>query len=243
VDLAFAAYKCFGKAGLQSEVFKSLLEGLIGLAIKRDPKTKDLKKRNVAGDYFTFLQQVANDIEKMKNNKLPEYEKFFIDILKKSGSDAKKDRFKLADLQAMINKFDELSRDKEIESIERPIAAEILESVCNVTKSTAIKIGGMKLDPSKVKSISSVISTEEVTGMIVEWNSIADLMSSVIRLVDKPEMNYREDISLHVNNTIEGIKSVPFKLRSLRLMLLQETASMSGLIPQVKNIDKSENKK
>jgi hypothetical protein len=137
----------------------------------------------------------------------------------------------------MVNKFDELARDKEVENIERPIPAELIESVCDIAKTTATKIcGTLKMDPGT--KISTILSSEKATGMVVEWNSIADLFSSIISLVDNPGMNYRQEIIHHVKNTIENIKTVPFKLRSLRLMLITETSSMANLIPQVKNIGK-----
>ena len=237
VKLAYAAYQCFGKPGLQSDVFKSLLEGLIGLAVRRDSKTKDIKKKNVASDYFNFLQQVANDIEKMKNNKLPEYEKFFVDILNKKSSEkgSKKDVFSKEEVQAMVNKLEELTRDKEIESIERPIQAELLESICNISKNTANNIcGTIKMDPGT--SIGKILTSEKAAGMVVEWNGVAGLLSSVYNMVTNPNMNYREEIIRHVKSGIADIKNVPFKLRSLRLMLVKEDASMAGLIPNVDSI-------
>lgn len=235
--LSYAAYKCFGKPGLQSEVFRSLLEGIIGLAIKRDPKTKDIKKKNVAGDYFNFLQQVANDIEKMKNNKLPEYEKFFIDIttdFDKSGNKKRKDKFQLSDIQAMINKFDELGRDKEIENIERPIPSELLDAVCDITKNTSMGICNIKL--SATDKVSKCITSENLISMIVEWNSVSKLMSSIVKLVDSGNMNYRDEIKISVKNSIDKMKNVGYKLRQIRMMSTQDEDITMDLVPKVESI-------
>lgn len=239
VLLSYSAYQCFGKPGLQSDVYRSLLEGLIGLAIKRDSKTGDIKKKNVAGDYFSFLQQIANDIERMKNNKSQEYEKFFVDIISQfsKGDGSVSKEFALSDLQAIFNKLDELKKDKELEMIERPINVEFISSICKISEVTSTKIS----NDIRVKTadLSTKATAEKLAGHVVKWNSVVNLMVSLLDLVENPEMKYNDDVCRSVKGSIDKMKTTGYKLRSVRVMLTSEDPTMANLVPNVKSIVKS----
>ena len=232
VKLAYSAYQCFGKAGLQSDVFRSLLEGLVGLALKRDKKTGDVKKKQVGGEYFSFLQQVANDIEKLKNTKLPEYEKFFVSVLKDKSEKAS---FKIPEMQAAINKLKEIEKDPELVQIERPVPVELMKKMCDVLDRTSLSICN-ELKLSTTSRILDVISSEELINKVVEWNKVAELDTCLLNIACKKELGYPEDGIQYVKNITEKIKKTSFKLRSIRKMVIHEDKSFGELIPEVSSL-------
>jgi hypothetical protein len=134
----------------------------------------------------------------------------------------------------MINKFDELGRDKEIENIERPIPSELLDTVCDITKNTSMGICNIKL--SATDKVSKCITSENLISMIVEWNSVSKLMSSIVKLVDDGNMNYRDEIKISVKNSIDKMKNVGYKLRQIRMMSTQDEDITMDLVPKVESI-------
>lgn len=229
--IAFSAYQCFGKAGLGSEVFRSLLDGLIGVGLRRNKKNGQIEKVKVGGEYFTFLQAVANDIEKLKNNKLPEYEKFFVDILKDEKSkDKEKKVFSSPDMQVIINKISEMTRDPEISMIERPLAPDLITNLCNILVNTSSVL---------LKDIKSTadLSAEDLANLVVTWNTIVDFQLGLYKLVSKEGLGYSEDVIVGLQDTSNNIKKFGYKLRALRKVALRNDSTFTGLIPETKSLN------
>ena len=72
--------------------------------------------------------------------------------------------------------------------------------------------------------------------MIVEWNSVSKLMSSIVKLVDDGNMNYRDEIKISVKNSIDKMKNVGYKLRQIRMMSTQDEDITMDLVPKVESI-------
>ena len=240
VKLAYSAYQCFGKAGLQSEVFKSLLEGIIGLALSYDKKKDDVKKTMVVSDYFQVLQVIANDIEKMKNDKLPEYENFINGLI--NDGDKIREKFGVPELQSLINKLSELKRDPEVLSIERPVQPTAVNSLCEIVlRSSADLKQAVKVSVSGKSGLSSStsIETEVLSGVITKWNYISELMSSMTELILNPKMGYSSEIKDLIKSTNGDLRPISFKLRALRKVACTEggeDSSIASIIPEVKQI-------
>lgn len=226
-DVTMAVFKCFGKAGITSDNYRNMIDGLCGYGISRDPKTKDVKKNYIGKDYYDSMVNIINDIEKMKNDKLPQYEKFFNEVT----NDSKKKKFEVSDMRAIINKIAEMKTDKDLKNIERPIDPAMIETLCRITKTSGKDIANIKISSSE--RLLDKISPETFMGYVTYWNVVADLLTSIQNVVADPVVNYKGNSITCVKETQEDLRNCGFKLRSLRKILLMEDPALGNIIPEV----------
>lgn len=229
ITLAF--YKCFGKDGILSKNYKNAVDGLVGLAVSRS-SNGEVKFTKVCKEYFDDMAQIINEIEKMENEKLPEYQNYFIDILNDSTTKVAKSKLTIPELQGIINKIEELKRDGSVNKIERPIDGVVLNQLCTTLVATAKEECGGKFKLTAGESIP----TETVIKWVNSWNTVSTLMSSVISLTNDPSKGYNDDVTKHVTKIIDDLKKVFGKLRSTKHALILKDGEIANLIPEAKDI-------
>ena len=217
-DVTIASFKCFGKSGITSDNYRNMIDGLCGIGISRDPKTKNVVKTPISKDFYDTMVNIVNDIEKMKNDKLPKYTKFFNEIV-----DGKK--FEVPEMQAVINKLSELKADKDLENIERPIDPACIEKLCKLSKDSGSSITKIKVSTTTDKFLDKV-PTETFIGYVSYWNTLSDLMTSLQSLISDSTKGYKDDTMSLLKNTQEDLRTSGFKLRSIRKIILQEDPSI-----------------
>ena len=225
-EVTLAMFKCFGKAGITSDNYRNMIDGLCGFGISRDPKTKDVKKNYISKDYYDSMVNIINDIEKMKNSKLPEYEKFFSEVTNK------KKKFEVSDMQAIINKLSELKSDKDLKNIERPIDPAMIDTLCKILKESGKEVSKIKV-ASNEKMLDK-ISPEKFIGYVTYWNTVADLATEIQNLISDSSMNYKSNTLMTVKDTQEDLRNGGFKLRSVRKIILIEDPALGNIIPEIK---------
>ncbi len=226
-DVTIASFKCFGKSGITSDNYRNMIDGLCGIGISRDPKTKNVVKTPISKDFYDTMVNIVNDIEKMKNDKLPKYTKFFNEIV-----DGKK-KFEVPEMQAVINKLSELKADKDLENIERPIDPAYIEKLCKLSKDSGSSITKIKV--STTDKFLDKVPTETFIGYVSYWNTLSDLMTSLQSLISDSTKGYKDDTMSLLKNTQEDLRTSGFKLRSIRKIILQEDPSMGSLIPDIRS--------
>lgn len=226
-DISIAMFKCFGKAGITSDNYRNMIDGLCGIGVSRDSKTKDVKITKIGKEFFDYMVNVINDIEKMKNDRLPKYEKFFNDIAKTS------DIYEIPEMVAIINKIEELKSDKELAQIERPIDPDMLETICKTVVKSSKSI--IKIKVSTADKIMDKMTSEQFMGNVHHWNTIADTITTIQSLVSDNSRGYKDKTSQMMNDTRDELKNVAFKLRSLRKIMLNEDPALVSVIPEVKS--------
>nr|DAE56669.1 MAG TPA: MoxR-like ATPase [Bacteriophage sp.] len=226
-DVTIASFKCFGKSGITSDNYRNMIDGLCGIGISRDPKTKNIVKTPISKDFYDTMVNIVNDIEKMKNDKLPKYTKFFNEIV-----DGKK-KFEVPEMQAVINKLSELKADKDLENIERPIDPACIEKLCKLSKDSGSSITKIKV--STTDKFLDKVPTETFIGYVSYWNTLSDLMTSLQSLISDSTKGYKDDTMSLLKNTQEDLRTSGFKLRSIRKIILQEDPSMGSLIPDIRS--------
>lgn len=226
-DVTIASFKCFGKSGITSNNYRNMIDGLCGIGISRDPKTKNVVKTPISKDFYDTMVNIVNDIEKMKNDKLPKYTKFFNEIV-----DGKK-KFEVPEMQAVINKLSELKADKDLENIERPIDPACIEKLCKLSKDSGSSITKIKV--STTDKFLDKVPTETFIGYVSYWNTLSDLMTSLQSLISDSTKGYKDDTMSLLKNTQEDLRTSGFKLRSIRKIILQEDPSMGSLIPDIRS--------
>lgn len=226
-DVTIASFKCFGKSGITSDNYRNMIDGLCGIGISRDPKTKNVVKTPISKDFYDTMVNIVNDIEKMKNDKLPKYTKFFNEIV-----DGKK-KFEVSEMQAVINKLSELKADKDLENIERPIDPACIGKLCKLSKDSGSSITKIKV--STTDKFLDKVPTETFIGYVSYWNTLSDLMTSLQSLISDSTKGYKDDTMSLLKNTQEDLRTSGFKLRSIRKIILQEDPSMGSLIPDIRS--------
>lgn len=228
-DLTIAWYLCFGKQGIASKNYRNAVDGLCGIGVTKPKGSSDVKINRVGKTYYDAMVQISNELEKLDNDKLPEYTKFFSDI-----TDKKTD-FSGPELNALINKLKELNRDKELENIDRPIDDVMVEKIFKISGTTIGSISSKKI--STEDSIAKVLSVEELTKMIVIYNQVVDLATVMSQIISDPSRNYSADIKKKVSDdALENIRQVGFRIRSFVKISRVEDPEMAAMLPAINSL-------
>lgn len=239
-DATIAVYQCFGKEGISSDLYKNIIDGLCGIGVSRNKKATngdDIKITRVGKDFQDYMIKVINDVEKLNNDRLSEFEDYFKDIAKTTKV------FTDPELQAITNKMEELLNSKDIEKIERPINQETINPLLACITKTGLSLVD-KFEPKvKVEESSSEKSDvfkiydttpEAFAAKIVTWNRIKDLTKSIRTLVESPERAYELDIKKSLENTSGKLRQIESKLKMFRKYAVNFTPAVGNLIPDIK---------
>lgn len=233
-DITMAYYLCFGKSGIESDIYRNSVDGLCGIGVKRDSKG-EVKVTKIGKEFADTMCQIVNDIEKMNNSKVKEYERFFTEILNPDKeSNGKKVKYTDPQLGAIINKLREVLNDKSLKSVSRPIESIILSDLCDNLKETTSRVN------TKVSTSGNFldsVSAEKFIANVVTWNMIVDATTSIVELVNSSNMDYFEDTKNKVKTFTADLRPISFKLRSFRKLVLQEDPTLGSTIPDVKSVE------
>lgn len=233
-DVTLAYFQAFGKDGIQSRNYLNSIKGLVGLAISRDKsKSGDVKTTDVSKEYFNDMKQAIAEILKLENKKLPEYQEFFLKLIKNGNTVVM--NFPMPVINALGNKLDELIGDKELEKIERPIESVVVNKILDcLVESSKVECGAKyKLSPGQS------IDVESLTKWIVSWNSIAKSVTSIIKLTSNPTRGYKDDVSSKLTSSLSEFSKIHNRLSSFKLNCLnssEDSEALANLIPKINQI-------
>jgi len=232
-DVTIAYYLCFGKAGIASDNFRNVINGLCGLGLRRakEKEGDEVIKTKIGKEYFDAINVAVNDIEKMKNNRLPEFESFYKDVLKNNKT------LETPQLQAIINKTNELYEDKDLQAIERPIDPDIVIGLGKAVVDAATPL--LKIKGNSVKNVSDVYTTESLVGLLTEWNTIADCITTLGKVVFDDTKKYDINVTEAINANISDLTKVGLKVKTIRSFFIKDKSEAEiKLIPVNKDIKK-----
>ena len=227
-DLTISWYLCFGKQGIASKNYRNAVDGLCGIGVTKPKGSTDVKINRVGKAYYDAMVQVSNELEKLDNDKLPEYTKFFIDITKKGT------QLGGPEINALINKIVELNKDKDLENIDRPIDETMVEKICQISEKTASEFSKKKI--STDSTITDVLSVTELANTITLYNQIVKLMGSLGSVVKDTKRNYAETALKGYADTVDNIKQIGFRIRSFAKIMKAEDASSGSMLPEIAQI-------
>lgn len=213
-EVTIASYVCFGKAGITSDNYKNMVYGLVGLALSRNKNTGDIIKTKVASEYYDSMAQIINDIEKMNNNRLPEYEEFFNKVFVNDST-----VLTGPELNAVINKLKELRADKGLKDIERPIDQALAQRIGNCLVKSSQKIVKYKIDPSADIDKACPVTVEQYAGDVAYWNLISDTVTEFSAIIEDPARNYSPEIKSSLENIQSKLRKALFKIKTIRKLL------------------------
>lgn len=224
VTMAVSSYLCFGKAGLSSDNFKNMLYGLVGMSLAYDDK-KEVKKSIIVDRFFDAINEAGNDIEKMTNDRLPEYTKFFTDIAN--------EELTVANCTLLTNKINEMLADKDISKIDRPIDPVYVDAISSKISETLKKAG--KAD--KISSLTDIannlaMSPETFVGRVNDWNAISRLMSVLYSTVNDSKKKYSQQTKETMANTKQTCREYFSRLKTFRKGFSKDPA-IANMIPAI----------
>ena len=232
LDAAVACYLCFGKDGLLSDNFKNIIHGTVGLALSRDPNTKDVRKTIVTERYYEALADVANDIEKMSNDKLPEYMSFFNSVIPTD----EKASMSVADMNLVAVKLSEMLADKDLSKIDRPVEPEIIKRLSKTIKNTINSSINYSISPENGNIATTImLAPEEYVSRVSVWNTLATMTSAVFNLVSDPKKKYTADIKNLMNQTKSDCRATNTMLKQIRKSLMRKNPSIVSIIPEIQS--------
>lgn len=232
-DVTVATYLCFGKEGIGSDNYKNMVYGLTGLALKRDSKTGEVIKTKVAPEFYESMVDVANDIEKMNNNKIVEYENFFNDMIKSATME-----FTEAELNVLINKVREMKADQDLKEIERPLDPSVVSKISSSLVKSATRIKNYKIDVNAPVQDSCKITVEEYTKEVTYWNFVANLMIEVVELVNDSSKGYDRTSKGNLRDDQDALRGCAFKLKTLKRLLTKKDPDLLAAAPEIKDLKK-----
>lgn len=252
-DVTVAEYLCFGKAGIKSDVYKNMVNGLVGLGVSRNNSTGDVVYTSVTKQYFDAMGNAANEIEKMNDSKLPAYEASLKDILSRSKPTkctGQKAKFPVMlegpVIGVLTNKIDEIRGDKDIRDIEKPIESELVLSLFKALVGSAQSVVSEDLTTAMLPvegkpEISQRLAVEDFMGVLNSWKVILKCVESLTNLVNSPIFKYGDDLKGDIYDCHSRFVHSNNAVRQVRNMYIAENQSFSQLIPELPSFKLNKN--
>lgn len=207
-DIAIASYECFGKPGLTSDNFKTMIFGTVGIGLSRNKTTGEVVRNFNTDIFFDSMRKVGDEIDRMMTSSLPKYEEAIKKVIKDLGApDVVMD---IEGMTSLISVIDSVEKDKEAGKIETPIDPMLIKRLgdCIIATSRASSVNDM--DKAKL----SKITADNINGNIQRYNMSAKLFTKLRKFVSGKSRNYDAD----TNAYLDGVKSIigknKFKLKT-----------------------------
>lgn len=221
VDAAVTSYSIFGKDGIQSEDFKNVIDGLCGVGIvsQKDGNTKV----NYIGElFYTALSSIVNDIEKMKNNAIKDYENYLKSHIKAEYLKDSKFKFDVPTLVALRNKFTEISGNGEISQIERPISEDLIDSLIQLLSKS------QKNSKPNREPLGTVPEINKLAAEITYFNEVSRLVGVLHEFVSDARRGYKDNSINAINNAKKENGGIAVMFKGLKAMAV--TGKADGLL-------------
>lgn len=241
--VTIAAYKCFGKEGLTCPSYRLMVLGLCGIGLSRDSSSKNVIVTDVDKGYYDQIGMVIEEIEKLKNTAVPEYEKFFNIILGKTPSEdgttftpAEKSIVDNVRINSIMNKLSEASKDPKMSGISRPISADILSTIGSmVAYNVQMTLDGIRINTADMmKNPISAYSLEDITSLVIRWNYLNDLLEQSRSLVVDESLGYSDALVSEYDTVSRSVSKNHQKMKTILGLFKKNNSSEYSLLPEVR---------
>lgn len=227
--MTMAAYENFGVEGIKGSNFKNILDGLVGIALSR--KNGEVIQTKVSDNYYQSLVQTLSSISKLSNSKIKVYEEFFEKMVLPKSS---KEKLDIKEITVISDKLTEMSNDKEIKSVTKPLEDEIMTKLLDLLSYNAKKTIDIKLSASA--DVASILTQENLAKMITSWNYIFDLAGKVKNIITSPNSSYPDSIVKSSENADKDLMAVQMKLSSYIKLAVKNFPELSTLLPKMHTV-------
>lgn len=229
-DVTVAWYLCFGKQGISSKNYRNAVDGLCGIGVTRPKGSSDVKIAHIGKAFYDAMVQTANELEKLNNDRLPEYTKFFMDMVKS------KTELTNEEINAITNKVEELNKDPELENIDRPIDSTLISTILDLCKKSVTK--NCKVKVSVSDKLTEKIPVGDLAAMIVHFNYTVDFINKISEVTTDSKRHYNSDVADIIEDATTYIRNIGFRLRSVRKIIGAESEGIASTIPNPKILGK-----
>lgn len=185
VKATVSSWLCFDKTGISSSNFRNILIGLVGIGFVRG-KNGSITTNYVSDDFYTRINNSLKEIDRVVQHSavldtvIDFYGKFFKEKLPKKNSILSKQ-----DAGLLLDKLKDVTNDKTISSIAKPIDISIFETIFEAVKNSMKTAGQFNLaDPN------AVLSVPDLAKAVTDWNIYADLFESYGKFLEDPTRQY-----------------------------------------------------
>lgn len=235
-DITLAFYECFGAEGIESSNFANMVHGVAGIALGPNPQAKNEHvKNNVSERLWKGLCTATQEIERLNNNKLPEYIQFFVSSIPDDGGS-----FDVGTLATLKNKLKEFRGDPSIKDIKTPLGMDIIRNIFTAAENTidtqilknyrnVQKMGGS----SRITDMSLAVEPEVYIGHVELWNKIAEVIIEVKGLVEDNNKGYSFDKQQEVMDRAKDLSTKSYTIRIIKTGSKDSNKPLFDMIPQI----------
>lgn len=206
-DIAIASYKCFGKAGLTSDNFKTMIYGTVGVGLSRNKINGEVVKNSNTDIYFDAMRKVGDEIDRMMTTSLPKYEEAIKSVIKELGSPDVV--MSIEGMTSLMSVLDSVENDREASKIETPIDPQIIKRLSDCLVATSRSSSVSNMDKSKLNSMTA----DNINGNIQKYNASVKLLNKLRKFVSGKSKNYDSDTNEYLNQAKSIISKNEFKLK------------------------------
>ena len=159
--------------------------------------------------------------------------------------------FSIPELVAIKNKFDEMTSDKKLDKIEKPIEEEVLTKLGSILVKTmelipqATKFSVPDLDsPDSVngKPLGEIlkdqgVTVETVAGFVNINNNIVNVYNTMRKFVLLDRWNYTDATKEKVEKMGSNLAPSPTRVKMIVRLILVVNPGSTNLIPEIKVLD------
>jgi len=229
-DATISAYFAFGKEGITGKNYHLLVEGLCGIGLSRN-NSGEVVVTEVSKEFESQMKLVITEIDKMSNDKLPIYNKFFMDLIDQNKDKKGNPKFSHESVTTAYNKLKEMLNDKDISGIERPLETQTLEPLMQGVQSYMADISNISVDSNS--KIEDSITPEKLASVITQWNSCGLLFGMIRGMVRDDKYGYSDASKQNLNNTLDKLRKYGFSINIVDRYMRQRKPDVVKLIPEL----------
>ena len=232
-DVAIAWYACFGKDGINSANFRMAIDGLCGIGLKytKGKNRTDSEAESIhVGEYFhNALKAAANDCEKLNNDTFIEYADYFKDWSSKA-------KIETPDLVAANSKLEDLTKVKELQFIERPVEAEVIDKMLTLAnKSISASVDGIVKACLTFDGVNKdAVQPEILGGTIQQFNAVVDLYTLIGNLTKDDSRGYPDTVRDRYRSQCMAFKKTSASLRTFSAQVKKTLPMVFEALPEIK---------
>lgn len=246
-DTAIHTYLKFGSFGIQSNVFKKMTDGLVGISLSKNTNARNnsgVTKELISGEFVKLIDSVAQQLDKRKVTAVASTEQQIERIIKKVDVDGKRVDVTIlpsSDLIQLSKIFESALSNRDLRKVKTPIDPKTIMDCEDIVISTARDV--MKSDDSDIKSLlasvkagtaldKNSINIDKINGNIKNYNDAVLVYNMIQEFIKVPEFKYDDNLVKKV--TVDDkflLEKNCFRVDSVKAQLKKHMGiSMSELV-------------
>lgn len=252
-DTAVHMYLKFGTYGIQSEVFRKMADGLVGISLSSNSgnKNSQVSKQLMSNEFVNLIDSVAQQLDKKKVTAIASTEKQIERIITKLDENGKKVNINIlpsSELIQLSKVFESALGNRDLHKVKTPIDPKTILDCEAIVLSTARDV--LKSDNTDIKSLieaaktgvkldKSKVNIDKINGNIKNYNDAIKVFNSIYEFVNVSEFDYQSDVLKKMNDDYFLLQKNQFRVDSLKKNLRTHVGiSMSELVETSSLINK-----